>query len=63
MYISDLPAERLNTISIPAFTPPAPRPWWPQRLIAALARWNAAGSYRLDEHLAADAGFETYDIR
>ncbi len=62
MYISNLPAERLNTISIPAFTPPAPRPWWPQRLIAALARWNAARTHRLDAHLSSDAGFDSYEV-
>ncbi len=62
MYISDLPAERLDTVSIPAFTPATPRPWWPQQMATRLARWNAAGSHTLDAHLASDTGFETYDV-
>jgi hypothetical protein len=66
MYISDLPAERLVTVSIPAAArPPArpPAPPWPHRLAAALARWNAAPRHNLDEHLAADAGFDSYEVR
>lgn len=62
MYISDLPAARLDTVSIPAFTPSAQRQWWPQRLVTTLTHWNAAGTHRLDAHLASDTGFETYAV-